>query len=320
MLAATLALLVGTGVLWIGGEQFVLGAVRLAERTRLPTILIGTVVAGFGTSTPELAVALLAQGRGEGELALGNALGSNVANVVLVLPLAALAASWTVRGDLLKREVLAVLGATALVAATAADGRIGRGEAAVLLISFLVVMSWLAFSALRAGSRRMLEAEIQELVGPPPSRAGLAREAVRTLIGLGVVLVSADRLVWGAGEIARRLGVSEAAIGLTIVAVGTSLPEVVTGVIAARRGEPDLVLGNVLGSNLFNALLIVGVAGLAGPLAIGLAARTVALIGVTVSALLLVAFLLPGYRVTRRQAVGALAGYASFVALLYAAA
>lgn len=310
-------LVVGVAVLWIGGEQFVLGVTRLAERTGLPTIIVGMVVAGFGTSTPELSVSVLARVRGEAEVALGNALGSNVANVLLVLPLAALAASWTARGELLRREIVSVVAGSGLAIGLAADGRVTRAEAVLLLVSFLGGMWWLTTLALRAAGRRALEKEIEELVGPEPQGRLLGRELLRTLIGLAVVLASADRLVWGAGRIAREFNFSEAAIGLTIVAVGTSLPEVVTGIIAARRGEPDLVLGNVLGSNLFNALLIVGIGGLVGPLTIGGAARPVALAGVSATALLLTLFLIHGYRVTRKQAAAGLIGYAAFVSTLY---
>lgn len=318
MPAAILALTIGIAALWVGGELFVLGTTRLAERSRLPMILIGMVVAGFGTSTPELSVSVIATARGELELALGNALGSNVANVLLVLPLAALARRWTVQGELLRREVLAVACGTALVVGVAIDGRVSRAEASALLVAFFAGMWWLASSALRAAGRPALETEIQELIGPAPRRERVVLELLRTLLGLAVVLVSAERLVWGAGRIASELGISEGAVGLTLVAVGTSLPEVVTGVVAARRGEPDLVLGNVLGSNLFNALLVVGIAGAVGPLAVTGAARTIALSGVGATALLLAAFLIPGYRLTRRQSVAWLAGYAAFVAALYA--
>lgn len=318
MIEAIAVLFIGVAVLWIGGEQFVLGITRLAERTGLPTILVGMVVAGFGTSTPELTVSVLAQVRGESEVALGNALGSNVANVLLVLPLAALAASWTARGDLLRREIVSVIAASALAVGLVADGRVTRPEAALLVVSFLALMWWLMTSALRTASRVALEGEIEELVGPDQRTVHGGKELLRTLLGLAVVLASADRLVWGASRIASELGVSEAAIALTIVALGTSLPELATGVIAARRGEPDLVLGNVLGSNLFNGLLIVGIGGLIGPLAIGGAVRSAALVGVSASTALLSLFLIDEYRVTRRQAFGWLVGYAGFVGALYA--
>lgn len=314
MTATTLALVLGVAALWLGGEQFVLGASRLATRTRMPTILVGMVVAGFGTSTPELTVSVLAQVRDEPGLALGNALGSNVANVLLVLPLAALARGLTVRGELLRREVGAMVGGSALVVAVAADGRIGRAEAVLLVAVFAALMLALARAGLRTAERTAIEAEIEEIVGEAPATATrLAREVVRTVLGLAIVLASADRLVWGAGALARDLGLSEATIGLTIVAVGTSLPEVVTALVAARRGEADLVLGTVLGSNLFNALLIVGVAGLAGPLAIAGRAHGFALAGAMGTAVLPTAFLLPGYRITRKQAWLGLAAYALFV-------
>jgi cation:H+ antiporter len=318
MIESAAVLFVGVAVLWVGGEQFVLGTTRLAERLGIPTILVGMIVAGFGTSAPELTVSVLAQVRGEGEVALGNALGSNVANVLLVLPVAALAATWTARGDLLRREILSVLAATALTLGLVTDGRIVRAEAALLVVSFVVLMTWLTTSALRNTRRKALEQEIEELIGPDHARLRIGNELVRTALGLAVVLVSADRLVWGASRIARELGISEAVIGLTVVAVGTSLPEAVTGLVAARRGEPDLVLGNVLGSNLFNALLIVGIGGLIGPLGIGGASRWVAIAGVGASTALVATFLLKDYRLTRRQAVVWLVGYIGFVAALYA--
>lgn len=314
------ALAFGSAALWVGGEQFVLGASRLAERTRIPIILVGMIVAGFGTSMPELVVSTVAQARGESGLALGNALGSNVANVLLVLPLSALAAAWTVRGDLLRREIAAVLGGTALMIGLVADGSVSRPEAAVLLAGFCAVMSWLALAGMRARERPAIEAEIEALVGVPPRAVGILRESLRTLAGLGIILVSADRLVWGAGRVARELGLSEATIGLTIVAVGTSLPEVVTAVIAARRGKPDLVLGNVLGSNLFNGLLIIGVAAMIGPLGMSGAPLPTAIVGTSLATLALVAFLPAGSRVTRPQAILGLAGYAGFVGAIYAAA
>lgn len=317
MTASILALLLGAGALWVGGEQFVVGVSRLAERTRLPTILVGMVVAGFGTSTPELTVSVLATSRGEGALAIGNALGSNVANVLLALPIAALVSSFAARAEVLRRETIAVLLATALVVGAVADRRISRADAAILVVAFLGTMSWLAVSALRAPGRRPLEVEIEELVGPRPSTSGVAGDVARTLVGLAVVLASAERLVWGAGRVAREIGVSEATIGLTIVAVGTSLPEVVTSLIAARRGEPDLVLGNVLGSNIFNALLIVGAAGLVGPLELRGPSGVVALAWTAASALALSAFLVRGYRPTRAQALAALAAYTAFVSTLY---
>jgi cation:H+ antiporter len=232
--------------------------------------------------------------------------------------LAALAAGWTSRGDLFRREIISVLAATALTLGFVADGRVVRAEAALLVVSFVILMLWLTTSALRTTRRKALEREIHELVGTDHLRLRIGKEIVRTAFGLAVVLVSADRLVWGASRIARELGISEAVIGFSIVAVGTSLPEAVTGLVAARRGEPDLVLGNVLGSNLFNALLIVGIGGLIGPLGVGGASRWVGVAAVGASTALLAGFLLKDYRLTRRQAVAWLVGYIGFVAALYA--
>lgn len=307
-----LVLLAGLTGLWVGGEQFVIGATRLSERTRIPTILVGIVIAGFGTSTPELTVSVLASLRDEGGVALGNVLGSNIANVLLVLPLSALAMRWTAREGLVRREVGAVLGATALLTALAAGGTVSRVAGGVLVATFAGVIVWISAAALKVSERREIEAEIEELVGPP----GALPEAARAVIGLAFVLVSADRVVWAAGRLAAQLGLSEAAIGLTLVALGTSLPEVVTAVAAARHGEADLVLGNVLGSNLFNALLVAGCAALAGPLTITGSTLAIALGGAAFSAALLALFLFPGYRLTRVQALVGLGAYAAFVVWL----
>lgn len=316
MIPASLWLIVGAAVLWVGGEQFVLGATRLAERTRIPVILIGMFVAGFGTSAPEMTVSVLARARGEDAIALGNALGSNVANVLLVLPVATLATIWAVRAEVIRREVIGVLAATIAVIAVAADGTVARPEAAALVLLFVAVMVWIAVTAMRSPSRAVVEREVAAMAGSAPQR--VATEAARTTVGLALIVFSADRLVWGASTIAAELGVSTAAIGLTVVAVGTSLPEVVTAAVAARHDEPDLVLGNVLGSNIFNALLVVGVAGLVGPLRIdGGAARAIPLVATALTALLLLAFLRHGYRLTRPQAFAWLGVYAAFTALLY---
>lgn len=319
MWASSLAIALGVGLLWVGGEQFVLGASRLAERTRLPQILIGMVVAGFGTSAPEMAVSVLAQRAGEYEVALGNVLGSNVANILLVLSAAALIRPWPSRGGVLRREIVAVLGMTALLIAFASDGSVGRAEAGVLLTGFVATFGWLVASALAARNRATVEREIREMIGPAPHRADVWREAARTALGLAVVLLAADRLVWGAGRIARDLGVAEGVIGLTLVALGTSLPELVTSVVAARRGEPDLVLGNVLGSNLFNGLLIAGVAGLVAPLELTVGLRTITFVAAGASALVTIAFLREGFVLGRRHAGLLLGGYATFVVLTYLA-
>jgi cation:H+ antiporter len=313
---AVAALVLGCAALWLGGEWFVMGASRIAEAIRVPTILVGMVVAGFGTSTPELAVSLDAVRRGDTQLALGNVLGSNVANVLLVLAVAAIATP--VGGSGFAGHVIAGIAATALLVGFAANGVVGSLGGGLLLAFFALAMTWLIVREMRSRDRTRLEAEIEELVGY--RRGQVALEMLRTLAGLALVLIGADRLVWAASVLARQLGVSETAIGLTIVAVGTSLPEVVTSAVAARRGEGDLALGNVLGSNLFNAALIAGVAAVVGGIAIPAGSvRLIALGWAMATSVALTAFARPGFRLRRRGAVLLLAAYVVYVVTLYAA-
>jgi cation:H+ antiporter len=300
---AVAALVLGCAALWLGGEWFVMGASRIAEAIRVPTILVGMVVAGFGTSTPELAVSLDAVRRGDTQLALGNVLGSNVANVLLVLAVAAIATP--VGGSGFAGHVIAGIAATALLVGFAANGVVGSLGGGLLLAFFALAMTWLIVREMRSRDRTRLEAEIEELVGY--RRGQVALEMLRTLAGLALVLIGADRLVWAASVLARQLGVSETAIGLTIVA-------------AARRGEGDLALGNVLGSNLFNAALIAGVAAVVGGIAIPAGSvRLIALGWAMATSVALTAFARPGFRLRRRGAVLLLAAYVVYVVTLYAA-
>jgi cation:H+ antiporter len=261
-------LLVGCGVglllLVKASDYFVVGSARMATRLRVSSVFIGVAVIGFGTSAPELLVSGLAAVQGSTELAIGNVVGSNVANMTLVLGTAGLLAVVPVRSAVLRWEaplsVAAVLAFAALV-----PGGLSLVEGAVLL-GLLAVALWLLLRAALAGKGDMVDAmagEVADYVDGtvrPPLRA----EIVRTGLGLVGTLAGAQLLVWGASGLAARLGVPPEVIGFTLVAVGTSLPELVTAIQAQRHGEPDLLVGNLLGSNLFNSLAVGGVIGLAG--------------------------------------------------------
>lgn len=265
-IGVSLAAIVGglLGLVW-SAERFIDGAVGVSRHLGLSPLLIGILVLGFGTSAPELSVSVLAAGQGNAGLALGNAYGSNITNIGLILGLVALLASLTVRSRVIRVELPLLGGVTLLAAWQLRDGFIDRFEALLLLailLGFITIV-------IRHGRRSATASALPEPNGESLPAAGmltLPRAVMLTLFGLVVLLASSQVLVWGAVDIAERLGVSDLVIGLTIVAVGTSMPELAASLSALRRREHDLVIGNVVGSNLFNTLAVVGVAGLVAPL------------------------------------------------------
>ncbi|TDB05639.1 calcium/sodium antiporter [Halomonas marinisediminis] len=266
MILPAVAVVAGLILLVWSAERFVDGAAATSGRLGLSPLLIGMLVIGFGTSAPELVVSALAAGQGNPGLALGNAYGSNIANIGLILGLVALVAPLTVHSSVVRRE-LPVLGvATLLSALLMWGGVIGRLEGTLLLILLAAFMGVSIWRARYAGSDS-LAADTEEslTVHPMSLKAGL----VWTGVGLVLLVISSRILVWGAVAIAQSLGVSDLIIGLTVVAVGTSLPELASSISALRRNEHDLVLGNVVGSNLFNTLGVVGLAAVIHPIEVG---------------------------------------------------
>ncbi len=256
------ALVAGLVLLAFGSEQFVIGASRFARILRVSPVVIGAVVIGFGTSLPELLVTVLAASRGAADIAVGNAVGSNVANLTLVLGAAAVTAPLVVRSRTMVREAPLSAAAVVLLAALLViQGGLGRLEGAVLVAALFVALGLLV--AWRHSEDDPLAQEVDEAVGR--GAWSLSRESVRLVVGLAGTLGGAQLLVIGAVGIADRAGLSEGFVGLTIVAVGTSLPELFTAIQAGRRGESDLVVGNVLGSNIFNSLGVAGLAALIDP-------------------------------------------------------
>jgi cation:H+ antiporter len=251
---AVLSLVVGVVVLVRAADAFVVGAEGLAVRLRWSPTVIGAIVVGFGTSLPELTTSALAAVAGEPDLALGNAAGSNVANLLLVLGIAALVRPLAAPPRTEGRDTASAIAAGLLLVAVSLDGRLGWGEGVVLLVGLGVAVLW----QVRAGVGERLEL--------PATLAGGGRTALGRRIGLGLagVIAGAQALVWGASTIATEVGVPSIVVGSVLVAIGTSLPELATAVASARRGQTELLLGNLLGSNAFNALGVVGVAALLG--------------------------------------------------------
>lgn len=263
MWMALAAIAAGLVVLVWSADRFVDGAAATARHLGLPPLLIGMIVIGFGTSAPELMVSALAAVQGNPGLALGNAYGSNITNIALIVGLAALISPLAVHSQVIRQE-LPILGVMTLISLWCLhDGVISRIDAVVLLMLLFGFLGYSIWRSRRRGSDA-LEADVE--ADPAGQSMSLKRGIVWTLIGLILLIVSSRFLVWGAVTIAEAFGVSDLVIGLTVVAIGTSLPELASSISAVRKNQHDLVLGNVVGSNLFNTLAVVGLAGVINPI------------------------------------------------------
>lgn len=264
MIAAVVAVLFGLILLVWSANRFVDGAAATASHAGMPVLLIGMVVVGFGTSAPEMVVSALAASQGNPGLALGNAYGSNIANIALILGLTALLSPIRVHSQVVRKE-LPILGAVTLLAAwQLVDGQISRFDAFGLLGLFALLMGWSIWQGMRQKNDALGDDLASDLTGLMP----LGRAIFWLIFGLLLLVLSSRLLVWGAVQIAQALGVSDLIIGLTVVAIGTSLPELAASLASIRKGKHDLALGNVLGSNLFNTLAVVGIAGVIQPMAV----------------------------------------------------
>jgi cation:H+ antiporter len=251
-IAAGLILLV-----W-SADRFVAGAAALARHFGMSPLLIGMLIVGFGTSAPEMLVSALASWQGSPGIALGNAFGSNIANIALILGLTALISPIAVHSTVLKRELPVLLGVTVLAVVVVADLVLSRIDAFILLTVFTGLVFW----SIRQSRRERADTLAKEIEAEGRTQVlSLWKAVLWTAVGLLLLILSSRALVWGAVETAQFLGVSDLIIGLTVVSVGTSLPELASSLIAIRRNEHDIALGNVIGSNLFNTLAVVGIAG-----------------------------------------------------------
>ncbi len=309
MLLTLLQVVGGLALLYFGGEALVRGAANMALRLGLTPLLVGLTVVAFGTSAPELVVSLRAAWSGADDVAVGNVVGSNICNVALILGLAALIRPIEVKTQVVKFDAPVVIVCSLVLALVLADGTVSRAEGASLFAGLLLYIG-LNYWA----SRRERKAAAVEVDTEVPVARGW-RKAIDPLLilaGLAMLVVGGHFLVEAAIELAKGFGVSEAVIGLTIVAVGTSLPELATSMIASARGQGDIAVGNVVGSNVFNILCIVGITSMVTPLARG--GIGWADIGVmTFIAVLLLPLLCTGLRLVRWEGAVLLAGYIGYV-------
>jgi cation:H+ antiporter len=256
---------VGLVLLYLGGEALVRGAAGLASQLGVSTLAIGLTVVAFGTSVPELVVSLDAALTGAPDIALGNVVGSNVANLALILGLAALIRPPTVEAQIVRIDLPVMIVASLALVAMLADGRVSRADGVVLLVA----LGAYAVFTLRQAGREAPPVRDELATAAPPEPDGSGRAGLLLGTGLALLVVGGHALVSGSVVLAEVLGVGEAAIGLTIVAVGTSLPELATSVVAAARGRGDIAVGNLVGSNIFNILGILGATAVVHPLGQG---------------------------------------------------
>ncbi|MCW9029074.1 MAG: calcium/sodium antiporter, partial [Kangiella sp.] len=251
MLVAILAVISGLALLVWSADKFVDGAASTARHFGMPSLLIGMVIVGFGTSAPEMVVSALAAGQGNPGIALGNAFGSNITNIALILGLTAVISPIAVHSKILRKEMPLLMLMTILVIGLLWDLDISQLDAIILLIGFAGFMGWSIWQGMQK-KPDSLATEVEQEVSQHtmPLKIGI----LWLVVGLILLVASSRLLVWGAVEIAQAFGVSDIIIGLTIIAVGTSLPELASSIIAIRKNEHDLALGNVIGSNLFNTL------------------------------------------------------------------
>jgi len=315
--------LVGFVLLTGGAEFLVRGASRLAARLGVSSVVIGLTVVAFGTSLPELLVSLVANLSGQGDMAVGNIVGSNIANMGLILGIAAVMSPLYVDKGIVRREFPLLLAASLVFVALAWNGQLGLVEGIILAVG-LVWFIYTSYTASRTSARKIVEgrgdmqiaAAIDEAIGRPSTNPWM--DAGLVLAGLVGLILGANWLVTAAESLARAFGVSELIIGLTLVAVGTSLPELATTVVAVRRHEADLAVGNVVGSNLFNMLFIGGLGALIRPLTVHprvLVQDFPVMVGITLAAFLMT--LAPPFRLERWQGAVLLVAYLAYSVWLF---
>lgn len=298
-----------------GGELLVRGAVAAANRFGVSPLLIGLTLVGFGTSSPELVTSLEAALAGSPGIAIGNVVGSNIANILLILGLAAAVAPIAVAPKAFRRDGAVLVLVSVAAVAVLAGGDIGRltGLAAVATLAAYVIATYVAERRHHTAAAAVYEAEAESL---PVPRLGLAAALGLVAGGLVLTVIAARFLVSGAVTLATALDVPDTVIGLTIVAVGTSMPELVTSILAARRGHSDVALGNVVGSNIFNLLGILGVTAMVQPLAVPAEILALDAWAMLAATAVLLAVAISGWRISRREGSAMMAAYAAYTGWL----
>jgi cation:H+ antiporter len=320
MLLPLFAIVAGFVLLVWAADRFVFGASAVARNVGISPIIIGLTIVGFGTSAPEMVVSAVAAWEGSPDLGIGNAIGSNITNVGLVLGVSALIAPLAVRSETLRREFPVLFAIMLFSLVLVVDGELSRLDGALLLGALVLIIYWVTSLGLRERANHEADPLENEFEAEIPSGVGTGRALLWVAAGLVLLLLSSRLLVWGAVEVALAMGISELVIGLTVVAIGTSLPELAASVMSALRNEHDIAVGNVLGSNMFNLLAVLGFPGLLAPGLVppGVLERDYPVMIVITLAVFAMAY---GFRrqghVNRLQGLLLVIGFAAYVAALY---
>jgi cation:H+ antiporter len=262
LLYSSLAVLFGFALLVWGADRFVIGASAMARNLGVSPLIIGLTIVGFGTSAPEMLVSAVAAWSGNPAMGIGNAIGSNITNIAMVLGLTAIIAPMAVHSLTLKREFPVLFLIMGLVLLLLLDGELGRIDGLLLLLGTLILIGWMVYLGVRERNGDPMENEFADEI---PAHMSMRQAVFWLLLGGIILMVSSRTLVWGAINIAEWFGVSDLIIGLTIIAVGTSLPELAASIMSALKGEHDIAIGNILGSNMFNLLAVLAMPGLLHP-------------------------------------------------------
>lgn len=320
MMTFTAAILVGLFLLIWSADRFIEGASNIARILGISPLIVGMLVIGFGTSAPEMIVSATAAFQGNPGLGIGNAIGSNITNITLVLGITAIFFVLPVHSRLLKQEIPLVLSTAVLSWYLISDGFFSRSDAIILVIVMFLVLFWMVYSANK--DRHTHDPLIDESIVELPDRMPLPNSIFWTVVGLLLLLLSSNMLVYGASNIASIMGISDLVIGLTIVAIGTSLPELAATISSARKGETDLAVGNIVGSNLFNTLAVLPIPALVQPLEIpaGVLDRDIWVMLAATVILLVFCFGLSHetrYKITRIKGLFLLCAFFAYQGLLY---
>jgi cation:H+ antiporter len=313
-----LAIAAGFALLTWSAERFVAGASALAYNLNVSPLVIGLTIVSIGTSAPEILVSAVASLQGNGGLAIGNALGSNITNIALILGITALIVPLSVHSRIVRRELPVLIGVMVLALLLLLDGTLGRLDGLILLSGMVLMLIWMA----RVGIREKTSHDpvSDEFADEVPTDMSMRAAGLWTAVGALLLLASSKILVWGAVSIAHSMGISDLVIGLTIVALGTSLPELAACVTSALKSEPDIAIGNVVGSNIFNLLAVLALPGLISPLAV---AEEVLTRDYPVMACLTLAFLVMAYgfrgpgRISRIEGALLVLAFVAYQTLLY---
>jgi len=315
MLWPVAAILAGILLLVWSADRFVDGASSIARNLRVPPMVIGLTIVSIGTSLPEMIVAAMAALDGNRDLGIGNALGSNIANIGLVLGVTALIMPLTVKSMTLRREMPVLFLVTVFAFVLMSDGELDVIDGLMLLAGLVLMLIWIA----RIGLKDRNDPLVQEFTESIPDQMSMRQSVFWFMVGLLVLMVSSRMVVWGAVEVAHTLGVSDLVIGLTIVAIGTSLPELVASITSALKGEADMAIGNIIGSNMFNLLAVLAMPALIYPGAFASPAllRDFPIMLAFTVALFVVSFGLKLGKVNRFEGALLLSGFAGYLYLLF---